>query len=316
MSKVILLLIIICIALISWSIILTTKITNIRNNSNKIWDEKINSYVTYKTAKANDEIKRVQDRTNIQIGQLNTTIQKNVQIIQSQKDQQKTIIEQGQQIIDQQLKQYETEEKIKIDNALSDYIKEQEKEKQQIIDETNQLYLEVVEYRKKRDAINQAIMREKEIQEKEDFYRVVIDKSSQDDIEILKEIAPKLKNKHALNKLIYDVFIKLPAGEMIKRVLNGKEPSGIYRITYIPTGESYIGKSTNIKNRWTNHIKTACGLEGAASTSLHKKMELKGVWNFTWELLEEVEKSNLSAREKYYIDLYDTKNNGLNIKNG
>ena len=47
---------------------------------------------------------------------------------------------------------------------------------------------------------------------------------------------------------------------MEKRVLGDKKPSGIYIITYVPTGEIYIGRSTDIATRWINHVKTACGL--------------------------------------------------------
>ena len=34
---------------------------------------------------------------------------------------------------------------------------------------------------------------------------------------------------------------------MVKRVLQGGAPSGIYKITRLKTGEIYIGKSTNVK---------------------------------------------------------------------
>ncbi|MBQ4060550.1 MAG: GIY-YIG nuclease family protein [Bacilli bacterium] len=103
---------------------------------------------------------------------------------------------------------------------------------------------------------------------------------------------------------------------MIKRITNGKKISGIYKITYLKTGEAYIGKTTDISTRWTNHIKTVCGLEGAAHSTLHTYMEDKGLWNFTFEILEEVEKDKLSEREAYYIDFYDTKHYGLNMKKG
>ena len=41
-----------------------------------------------------------------------------------------------------------------------------------------------------------------------------------------------------------------------------------------------------------------------------------GIENFTFEFLEEVPKEKLSEREAFYIDLYDTKTNGFNVKNG
>ena len=133
---------------------------------------------------------------------------------------------------------------------------------------------------------------------------------------MLQEISIKLNNKNILNKIIYEVYCKVPFQDMVKRVLENKEFSGIYKITYINTGESYIGKSTNIKKRWNDHLKTALGVEGGASKSyFHDKMSEYGFWNFTFQVLEKVDKDKLSEREKYYIELYDTKNQ-LNTRSG
>lgn len=171
------------------------------------------------------------------------------------------------------------------------------------------------DYRSQREAVNLAILREKELKEKENFYKIVIPENDQEDMEVLKTIGPRLRNREALNKLIYDVFVKRPLSELIKRVTNGKEISGIYKITYIKTGEAYIGKTTNISTRWQNHIKTACGLEGAARTTFHNRLEQDGIWNYTFEILEEVPKDKLGEREKFYIELYGT-DTQLNMKKG
>ena len=45
-------------------------------------------------------------------------------------------------------------------------------------------------------------------------------------------------------------------------------------------------------------------------------MKKHGIENFTFELLEKVPKENLSEREKFYIDFYQTKEVGLNHLNG
>ena len=41
-----------------------------------------------------------------------------------------------------------------------------------------------------------------------------------------------------------------------------------------------------------------------------------GIDQFTFELLEEVPKANLTEREKYYITLFDTTKFGYNMKIG
>lgn len=171
------------------------------------------------------------------------------------------------------------------------------------------------DYRSQREAVNSAILREKELKEKEDFYKIIIPEYDQEDMEVLKTIGPRLRNREALNRLIYDVFVKRPLNELIKRITNGKEISGIYKITYIKTGEAYIGKTTNISTRWQNHIKTACGLEGAARTTFHNRLEQDGIWNYTFEILEEVPKDKLGEREKFYIELYGT-DTQLNMRKG
>ena len=208
------------------------------------------------------------------------------------------------------------QDKLTILNAeYKQFESDQEEIKRKTLIEIEEIINLLDDYRSQREAVNLAILREKELKEKEDFYKIVIPENDQEDIEVLKTIGPRLRNREALNKLIYDVFVKRPLNELIKRVTNGKEVSGIYKITYIKTGEAYIGKTTNISTRWQNHIKTACGLEGDARTTFHNRLEQDGIWNYTFEILEEVPKDKLSEREKFYIELYGT-DTQLNMKKG
>ena len=175
---------------------------------------------------------------------------------------------------------------------------------------------ELEEYKKKRAAYNAEILRRRELEEKQDFYRVVLSAEASDDISYLLSIREKLIYRENLDKLIYDVYISKQVNEMIKRVLKGAAPSGIYKITRIKTGEIYIGKSTDIKKRWTEHCKTAYGVGTIAHSILHTTIKKDGIENFTFELLEEVPKDKLTEREKYWITFYDSKNYGLNERNG
>jgi hypothetical protein len=101
-------------------------------------------------------------------------------------------------------------------------------------------------------------------------------------LQLIKEIEGRFNNKEVLHKAAYDCYIKRPAQEMIKRVTEGNKISGIYCITYIPTGEMYIGRSTDIANRWGEHTKAAFSLGSIAHSSLHTKMARDGIWNFTF----------------------------------
>ena len=108
-----------------------------------------------------------------------------------------------------------------------------------------------------------------------------------------------------LDKMLYDNYISKSVKEMCKRVLEGEDPSGIYKITNISTQEIYIGKSTSVATRWTNHIKSACGLAGVADSQFQRALKQYGIENWTFELLEKCPKDKLTEREKYYKDSAD-----------
>jgi hypothetical protein len=135
-------------------------------------------------------------------------------------------------------------------------------------------------------------------------------------MQILLSVRKNLKMRENLDKLIYEAYVSKPTAEMIKRVLNGRAPSGIYKITRMKTGEIYIGKSTDVKKRWGEHSKTAYGVGTIAHSVLHTTIKKDGIENFTFELLEEVPKDKLTEREKYWINFYNSKNYGLNEREG
>lgn len=180
--------------------------------------------------------------------------------------------------------------------------------------ELSYLRRELEDFRSRRDAINEAIRRERELSEKEDFYKIQLTQNDIEDIKLLDSMTDRLCHKEVLPKVIWESIVRRPTNEMIKRVV-GQKIGGIYKITYIPTGEAYIGRTVNFKDRWQAHIQTALGMEKVASSTLHTHMARNGIWNYNFEILEEVPKDKQSEREKFYIDLYGTKKQ-LNIKAG
>ena len=187
------------------------------------------------------------------------------------------------------------------------------REKQNEIDA---LSAQIQSFQAKQEAINQEILRRRELEEKADFYRVCLSDEAIMDITELQIVRQKLKKPEILDKIIYDTYVAKPVLEMVKRVLQNSTCSGIYKITCQETKEIYIGKSTDIKNRWQQHCKTAFNCGTIASSLLHRKMQQYGIENFTFELLEAVPKDKLSEREKFYIDFYKTKETGLNERSG
>ena len=202
------------------------------------------------------------------------------------------------------------------------YAKKQEELETNFQTLTTAIGKEITEYKQSlynfksmQEAINNAIRRKKEIEEQESFYMINIPEDDREDIVVLQSMDKHLNNRDVIPKLIWELFIKRPTQEMIKRVVGPQKASGIYKITYKNTGEAYIGKTTDFATRWQNHIKTAIGLEGAARTTLHNRMARDGIWNYTFEIVEQVDKDHLAQRESYYIDLYGTKGQ-LNMKSG
>ena len=187
------------------------------------------------------------------------------------------------------------------------------KEKQNEIDA---LSAQILSFQAKQEAISQEILRRRELEEKADFYRVCLSNEAVADVALLQTTRQNLKKPEIIDKIIYDTYIAKPVLEMIKRVLHNATCSGIYKITCLETKEIYIGKSTDIKNRWQQHCKTAFNCGTIASSVLHRKMQQYGIENFTFELLEKVSKDQLTEREKFYIDFYKTKETGLNERNG
>ena len=179
-----------------------------------------------------------------------------------------------------------------------------------------QLLHEISEYSAKQEAINEAIMRQREIEEQKDFYRICLDDEAKGDISFLLDAKKNLKKTEFIDKIIYDNYVSKPVLEMIKRVLQNESFSGIYKITNLITNEIYIGKSSDIRNRWQQHCKTVFNCGTIASSILHINMRKYGIENFSFEVVERVSKDQLGAREKFYIDFYKSKEFGLNERKG
>ena len=198
----------------------------------------------------------------------------------------------------------------------SEFTETIENQKTECKEELQSIIEQLNDYKNRQAAVNEEILRRRQVEEQQDFYRVVLDEAAISDMKILLTIREKLISHENLDKLIYDAYVAKPVLEMTKRVLGGRAPSGIYKITRLKTGEVYIGKSTDIKKRWTEHCKTAYGVGSIAHSILHTTIQRDGIENFTFELLEEVPKDKLTEREKYWITFYGSKEYGLNERIG
>ena len=87
--------------------------------------------------------------------------------------------------------------------------------------------------------------------------------------------------------------------------------SGIYRIR-LKDKENicYVGQAVDIKERWYTHVRKMVGVESKGSEKLYEYRPDEVIW----EVVEEVDRSRLDERERYWIDWWGCKEIGLNKK--
>lgn len=87
--------------------------------------------------------------------------------------------------------------------------------------------------------------------------------------------------------------------------------SGIYICSCLPNGYSYVGQAQSLSKRKQQHI-------SSLRNNNHHNKHLQRAWNkygeenFSWEILELCSVDCLNEREQYWIDKYDSFNNGFN----
>lgn len=167
-----------------------------------------------------------------------------------------------------------------------------------------------------RAAIIQANIKEKEIEENSTFYCLTISEIDKADIKMLENIKPQLNKPRVLSMLIWSTFFQKSMTTLCNNIIGTSTVTGIYKITNQVTKECYIGQSVDISKRWKDHAKCGLGIDTPAGNKLYKAMQTYGIWNFSWEVLEQCSKDLLDEKEKYYIELYDSYNFGYNSNTG
>ena len=90
----------------------------------------------------------------------------------------------------------------------------------------------------------------------------------------------------------------------------------IYKITNTINGKSYIGQTIqNVKERFYQHCATKCS-KAVSNMAIHRAIKKYGKSNFTVEVIEEIDSTNLNDRERYWIKYYNSYNNEYNSTKG
>lgn len=159
--------------------------------------------------------------------------------------------------------------------------------------------------------------REAEKQQQQDFYKLIISKAEQEDVNYLKTIIPKLNNQEIINKLIWKTYYEKAYTSLVGRLItNNKQITGIYKITNTVNDMPYIGQAVNVRERFRQHIKRGLKAEPRTSIKLYDAIDKYGIENFTFEILEECTNNRLNEREKYWIDYFQSNSYGYNMTKG
>lgn len=188
---------------------------------------------------------------------------------------------------------------------------------EEVKNELAQMDAKLESERSKYISVIETVQRSQSEEEKDLNRHIQISSADRSDINyLLNHVAEELRNPDILYKLIWSEYIQKKANEMLDYILPSRECSGIYKITNDRTKQAYIGRSTSVRKRLTDHIKSSVGISTIADQRIHQAMRDEGIWNFTFELIEECSKEQLNEREKYYINFFSTEKLGYNQKAG
>lgn len=208
----------------------------------------------------------------------------------------------------------------KINNQTSQEIENIHKDlnniRQSAIQEKKQIQAEINKLKASLSAGVEARLREQEKKDKINFYKLSISEADLADVKMLQNLKSSFHKPVVLSKLIWTQYFQKQMTELCDRVLGKKTICGIYKITNLLTEQCYIGQSINVQQRMKQHCKCGLGIEASATNKLYNSMQKDGVWNFSFELLEECPRELLNQKEAFWIDTYSSNIYGLNTMKG
>ena len=200
-----------------------------------------------------------------------------------------------------------------------DYVSAQRAHKQHLANlqaEYNQAAADLQVLKDTRKAAFEALLKQQEVKENKDNYRLKPSQQDLEDIGTLEHIKHSLHKPRILSMLMWQTFWQPLAKKQFPIILQDKTKIGIYKITNIITDQCYIGQSLNIYKRWCDHCKAGLGIDTPVGNKLYQSIQKTGLQNFTFELLCQCPKEELDQKEKYFIELYQSDLYGFNGTKG
>ena len=215
-------------------------------------------------------------------------------------------------ILEKRYKEVEEEHNMEIETLNTAYSNLQLK----LLREADEVRSDLDKIKATRTAAIEAARREKDIENNLTFYCLDISDADKRDIAKLEALKPSLNKPRVLSMLIWQTWFQKPLKALSANVVGATDATGIYKITNIKTKECYIGQAIHIKDRFVEHAKCGLGIDTPAGNKLYKAIQEFGLWNFSFEVLEECPREQLNEKEKYYIDLYSSYDYGYNSTRG
>ena len=215
-----------------------------------------------------------------------------------------------------ELEEYYLQQEQMFDKKIIDLSVNYEEQKSKYASQINATLEELSKLQTTRNAIIAAQLKEQEIKDKLSFYCLHPRQDDLNDIQVLEEVKKRLRNPRVLSMLIWSTYFQKDMATLCNNVLGTKTITGIYKITNQTNNKCYIGQSVDVSKRWKDHAKCGLGIDTPVGNKLYKEMQEVGIWNFSWELLEECSKEDLNEKERFYIDLYKSKEYGYNTLKG
>ena len=208
-------------------------------------------------------------------------------------------------------------------------LEQEERECQQRIDGLKKIYLEKESELKNKikDFENKykVLERQEKEQEKIKSQKVEFNELEQRDLQYVVNILPKLsiEIKKAIGSIIWEKYYQPKLKKLLIEIMGLGQVTkdircGIYKITDQTTNQCYVGQSKNLYTRIPEHIRDyfTKGVAQGGDIDLIKRIDEIGLWNFTFEILEECQEQDLNQKEKFYIERFEAETKGFNRTKG
>lgn len=173
----------------------------------------------------------------------------------------------------------------------------------------------IKDWKSKQNAVVESFKKLDELKNAESFYRIILSDDEIDELTELNKAIKKLRNPLPFRKAVYSIYYQPKINDLCLRVVGKERISGIYKITHISSGKTYVGQSVDISNRWKQHAKRGAGADVLTANKLYPEMIQYGLESFMFEIVEIIEDTNkLNQAEKYWQEYFKSQEFGYSMR--